>query len=404
MSSLTIYKDNYSESTAISNRFIDEYMVEANDAQIKVYLYLIRMMSANRETDVTDMADKFNYTEKEILRSLKYWEKKQLLSLEYDPGNKQLTGIRLTDPQGCAEPAVRPTASIVPIKQPESVPGPAPVSSVSQMPAAAPVSSASQMHTVPPVSSVSEMPAVAPVSAVPQMLAVSPVSAALLEIPRQRSYSRDELKEFKEAPETGQLLFIAEAYLGKQLGMSDIETLYYIHRELGFTCELVDFLLQYCIDKGKKSFSYISKVAVDWAEHNITTPKQAKSYIRNSYDKSVYAVFKLLGRMSSPTAREAQIVGRWTGEYSFSMDVIEEACNRTVMATESHRLEYCDKVLSSWFAEGVRDLGDVAARDSAYRKAKTAKPVAKPARSNTFTQIDRTDYDFEDLERRLLGN
>lgn len=353
MSSLTIYKDNYSESTAISNRFIDEYMVDANDAQIKVYLYLIRMMSSNKETDVSDMADRFNYTEKDILRSLKYWEKKQLLSLEYDTQGK-LTGIRLTDPQGCAQPAVRPTASIVPIKQPEAV--------IQQGPVPVPM----------PVSSV----------------------------PAQRHYSRDELKAFKDSAETGQLLFIAEAYLGKQLNMSDIETLYFIHSELGFSCELVDFLLQYCIDKGKRSFAYIRSVAIDWAEHNITTSRQAKSYIRNSYDKSVYTVLKLLGRMGSPTAKEAQIVGKWTGEYSFSMEIIEEACNRTVMATESHRLEYCDKVLSSWYSEGVHELSDVSARDSAYRKAK----AAKPARSNSFTQIQTNDYDFDALERKLLGN
>ncbi|MCR5278631.1 MAG: DnaD domain protein [Lachnospiraceae bacterium] len=354
MSSLTIYKDNYSDSTAISNLFIDEYMVDANDAQIKVYLYLIRMMSANRETDISDMADKFNHTEKDILRSLKYWEKKQLLSLEYDNQGK-LTGIRLTDPHDCVHPTVRPTASIVPIKQPE----PAAPASVLQ------------------------------VQSQPQVREIT-----------QRSYSRDELKAFKESPETGQLLFIAEAYLGKQLTMSDIETLYFFNSELGFSCELVDFLLQYCIDKGKKSFSYIKTVAIDWAEHNIATSRQAKSYIRNSYDKSVYTVLKLLGRMGSPTAKEAQIVGKWTGDYAFSMEIIEEACNRTVVATDSHRLEYCDKVLSSWFSEGVHELKDVAERDSAYRRSRSAKPV----RSNSFTQIPQNDYDFDALERKLLGN
>ena len=41
MSPLKIYKENYSDATVISNRFIDEYMKEANDAQLKIYLYLI---------------------------------------------------------------------------------------------------------------------------------------------------------------------------------------------------------------------------------------------------------------------------------------------------------------------------------------------------------------------------
>ena len=64
MGHLTIYQDNYTNSTVISNRFIDEYMNAANDAQLKIYLYLIRMVSARLSTSISDIADKFNYTEK----------------------------------------------------------------------------------------------------------------------------------------------------------------------------------------------------------------------------------------------------------------------------------------------------------------------------------------------------
>ena len=94
MNSLTIYKDDYAGSTAISNRFIDNYMTEANDAQLKVYLYLVRMMSANLPTGISDMADKFNHTEKDIMRALKYWERQHLIALEYNEA-KSLTGILL---------------------------------------------------------------------------------------------------------------------------------------------------------------------------------------------------------------------------------------------------------------------------------------------------------------------
>lgn len=75
MAKLTIYKDDYIESTAISNYFIDRYMKDANDAQLKVYLYLLRMVHANMSFGVSDIADKFNHTEKDVLRALRYWEK-----------------------------------------------------------------------------------------------------------------------------------------------------------------------------------------------------------------------------------------------------------------------------------------------------------------------------------------
>ena len=82
MGQFTIYRDDYADTTVIPNRFIDEYMKDANDAQIKVYLYLIRVMSAGLSTGVSEIADKFNHTEKDVIRALKYWEKAGLLSLD----------------------------------------------------------------------------------------------------------------------------------------------------------------------------------------------------------------------------------------------------------------------------------------------------------------------------------
>jgi len=96
MGHLKIYKDNYSDATTVSNIFIDEYMRDANDAQIKIYLYLIRMLNANLPFSVSDIADKFNHTEKDIQRALRYWEKMHLLRLEYDE-DKSISGIYFLD-------------------------------------------------------------------------------------------------------------------------------------------------------------------------------------------------------------------------------------------------------------------------------------------------------------------
>ena len=75
MGNITLYKDYSSEVTLIKNDFIDIYMTEANDAQIKVYLYLLRKLSGGSPFSVGDIADRFNYTEKDVLRALKYWDK-----------------------------------------------------------------------------------------------------------------------------------------------------------------------------------------------------------------------------------------------------------------------------------------------------------------------------------------
>ena len=74
MGSITLCRDYSSDVTIVSNSFIDRYMCEANDAQIKIYLYLLRCINSDLMISVDDMADRFNYTEKDIMRALKYWD------------------------------------------------------------------------------------------------------------------------------------------------------------------------------------------------------------------------------------------------------------------------------------------------------------------------------------------
>ncbi len=355
MNSLTIYKDDYAGSTAISNRFIDDFMTDANDAQIKVYLYLVRMMSANLPTGVSDMADRFNHTEKDIMRALKYWEKNHLISLEYND-QKVLTGIRFVSPVAAPAPEQRQLAPIVPLKL---------------------------------------------VTAEPERVSSSEVNPAVSDKPDYDniSYSKDQLKSFKDNAETGQLLFIAEAYLQKQLSLKDIETLYFINDALSFSVELTDYLLQYCVERGKTSFSYIKKVAISWAEAGVKTPKQAKSYIGTAYDKNVYTILKALGRTGTPTQKEADMVTKWYRDYAFDLDIISEACGRTVLATDSHRLEYCEKILAAWRQSGVKHLADISVVDSSYKKPRN--PVSP---KNQFNQMIHTDYNFDEIERQILSN
>lgn len=123
MGFLTIYQNNYTDSTVISNRFIDEYMADANDAQLKIYLYLLRTVNARLDTSIGDIADKFNYTEKDVKRALTYWEKKRLLFLDYD-SHKNITGIHLLDSSAIANPSVNtaityPFVNTAPHEQPQ---------------------------------------------------------------------------------------------------------------------------------------------------------------------------------------------------------------------------------------------------------------------------------------------
>lgn len=355
MSHFTIYQDNYADTTIVSNLFIDEYMKDANDAQLKIYLYLLRMMSAHMTTSISDIADKFNHTEKDVMRALKYWEKNRLLSLTYDEA-KNVSGIRLLDVSS------RSCADIVPLS---------PVVTM-------PVKKTAAGSTVLPASAEEDKPSVY----------------------EKPAYTMDELREFKNNEETSQILFVAEQYIGKPLSASEIKTILFFSDKLGFSSDLIDYLIQYCVDKGKKSFRYIEKVAISWAQEGITTPKQAAKFARK-YDKNVYDIMKALGRTSAPTKAEADYALKWTNEYGFGIDIIMEACERTVLATDKHRFEYADSILTSWYKGNVHHKADIKVMDEAYSRKRTVRPASSTAQFNQFMQ---TDYDFDALEKEILSN
>lgn len=94
MKNITITTENHETYSAISNFFIDYYMTEANGEFVKVYLYLIRLLDSGRAVTITDIADHFNLTEKDICRAIRYWIKQDVLRLEYT-SDKVLTGITM---------------------------------------------------------------------------------------------------------------------------------------------------------------------------------------------------------------------------------------------------------------------------------------------------------------------
>ncbi len=368
MAKLTIINETAADTTVISNIFIDKYMKDANDAQLKVYLYIFRMVQSHTAFSVSDIADQFNHTEREVLRALKYWEKLKLMSLSFDH-SKTLTGISLLDP----------------LREEPAAPAP-------EATAQAPMQSSVQAPVQTSVESTPD-PVIQPVST-DTYVEEQPDKYA------KPSYSLDQLRAFKEKDGTAQLLFIAQAYVGKPLSPSDMKTILYMSDVLDFSDDLIDYLIQYCVEKGKRDFRYMEKVAINWAEAGIRTPKQAEKAALK-YDKSVYAIMNELGKSSAPTSKELEYINRWTKEYGFGNDVIFEACARTVLATDKHRFEYADGILANWKKENVHHKSDIKKLDDSYarKKTQTVRPV-----TNKFNQFTQNTYDFDELEQALISN
>lgn len=367
MSSLKIYKDKDSEATVISNHFIDDYMKDANDAQLKVYLYLLRMMSANRATSISDIADLFNHTEKDVMRALKYWEKTHLIALDFDE-SKNLSGIHLLDPDKKEPGKQAPSANVLSFIQKNNA------------------EEDQATKKIPEVTREAEV--------------VKEIFEPEIEKP---SYSADQLRVFQKNDEISELLFIAEQYMNKPLSNQDMKTILFFYDKLQFSSDLIDYLIQYCVEKEKRDFRYIEKVALGWHKEGITSPKQAMTYAKK-YDKNINAIMKALGKASTPSPKELEYITRWTKSFGFALDIITEACDRTTLAVQNHRFEYCDVILEKWYEKQVKNKQDIKTLDESYNRTKQSQTSTTKNTNNKFNQFAANDYDFQALEKEILSN
>ena len=347
MAMITLQNSSLMGVTILSNTFIDNYMPEANGEFVKVYIYLLRSLSnAPVSFSLEQMADRLLCTERDILRALKYWAKQKLIALDFTDSNK-LCGIVLLSPDRNEQTA----------------------SSVS-------ASSETASAVEQPVSTLA-----------------SSVSASGTPERRNQELTPERIQELKQNEEIIQILYIAEQYLGKTLAPTESQKLLFFYDGLGLSADLIEYLLEYCVSHNHKSIRYIEKVAVTWAENGITTVEQAKQS-SSRYNKEYFTILKALGITNrSPVETEITLMDTWLRTYGFSMEIIQEACNRTVLQTGQASFQYADKILEGWKKKEVRTLDDIRSLDKEHQKRrqsrKTSMKPAAPASNNRFNNFQQ---------------
>ncbi len=357
-------KMNYA-ATSVPNIFFDKYMPGANGEFVKVYLYLLRILSSGNEISICSIADALNNTEKDVMRALKYWEQKQLVSL-YFSDKKELISICILCPENHVDEETTEDYHD-------------PFTAVTLNTEEKPKEAENPHKTADKAAD--KAPA------------------------KKHVYTTRELNQFKEQEEVSELLYIVEKYLGKTLSSTDVNSLIYIYDELGFSRDLIEYLIEYCVGNGHKSMRYIEKVALSWADEGINTVEHAKSNTE-TYVKTCYPVLKAFGLSGrNPGKSEKDFIIKWTNSYGFTMDIILDACNRTIQAIHQPSFEYADTILSRWNKKGIHRLEEIKKLDEEFEKKKENKPaVHKPVTTNnSFNDFSQRTYDYDALEKKLLA-
>ena len=351
---------NYT-TTMVSNIFIDTYMPAANGEFVKIYLYLLRCISGGREDlSICTLADTFNNTENDICRALKYWEQQKLLTLKKNEAGI-VTEIQLND---------------------ISVPAAAAAASDQAAPSNQTLESTGTANTV--------------------STQTTDAGTVVFDKLPPKTMDTERVASLSQQEDIQQLFCIVEQYLGRTLGSTHINTILYLYDKLHFSADLIEYLVEYCVSRGNKSIRYIETVGLAWHAEHITTVEQARE-ASSQYNKYIFTVLKsfvIKGR--SPVASEVSYIKKWTSDYGFTLDIITQACERTVTQIHQPSFEYADKILDNWHKQGVKHAADISPLDERHQRTK--KPVPRTGdSSNKFNNFEQRTYDFNDLERQLLN-
>lgn len=370
---MKIFTDTPEGFTVIQNAFIDQYMPHANGEFVKVYLYLLRCANTGRDLSLSSIADVFEHTEKDIQRALLYWEKQNLLRLKMTQ-NGTLAALTFLEVKPLHE-QTEPAASSILSASVSAEPAPEKPAKSNLPLQGIPVTA--MKHITTPGTVLKKPDAAAPVS---------------------KSSSIHAQRDLK------QLIFIAEQYMQRPLNTSEQNDLIYYYDELHFSVDLIEYLLEYCISKGSASRHYMKKVALSWAEAGITTVMQAKQET-NLFNKNYFTIFNAFGiKGRNPAPAEQEVMSRWLNEFKFPIEIILEACTRTISQTHQPSFQYADRILSKWHKSGVKSLNDIKLLDvQRIQEQKKQAPQPQKNPQNRFNNFTQREYDYDQLERQLLN-
>ncbi len=371
------FKDRWSvPSTAVAHEFIDQYMAVANGEYVKVYLFVLRHQG--EDITIERIADALDHTESDVRRALAYWEKLGILA-----------GTRKEAPASCAA-----------MGRQDSGPAQPRDASAGPQPARTQASRSLEVHEPPAHDQ--GFGGYGTNGAMSREIHAqgAEIQVAYAQGPEVRGrreqgqtsredrdkpvYSAEQVNRLSQDEGFSQLLYIAQKYLNKVFTPRDCQVFAYLYEDLGMNEEVLEYLVEYCVQNGHTSMRYIEAVARSWHEKGIRTAQEAKDYSA-SYNRDSFAVMKAFGINSrKPAAPEQKLMDKWFKDYGFSRDVVLEACNRTITAIHNPSFQYADKILTDWKEAGVRGLGDIMELDARRMAAKEDTARSRDKRLQTY--------------------
>ncbi len=397
-------------ATMVANEFIDCYMAEANGEYVKVYLYIQRHQGQIQ--NVSEIADALDHTESDIKRALVYWMRQGVLedkenlganfgtergSIRVVPeasGQYRLAGTLEENNNYSEEPLPENSFATKTVLEGAFEIDVKNVSIGSDE--GGNLSDKEENSDENPLTTDKSQP----IAITQDMEDTSGRSSGRY----RKTYTPEQVSSLAGQEDFTQLLYIAQKYMNKTFTPRECEVFAYLYDALHMSAELLEYLVEYCVQGGHFSIRYLESVALDWHKREISNVDMAKEYT-STFSKEGFAVMRAFGIVDRrPGDFEQILIRKWFWEFGFTKDIVMEACSRTLQAIYKPSFPYTDKILSEWNNLGVRDMEDIRRIDEKRKidgwQSDKSQAVGRFSK-NQFHNFEQrnTNYDAMMLER-----
>lgn len=208
----------------------------------------------------------------------------------------------------------------------------------------------------------------------------------------------------KSTPQLRDLFTISEKYF-ENFNFAVQRSLIWIYQYLGFSPEMIEIILEYCVSINKAYIWEIEAVALKFRRNGIDSPELARNEIDRLKDEMENGSFiKKIKRMffmeRDPVTRQRNFMIKWKSE-EYPDELIRLAYEKSVEATGNKAripIEYIDTILKRWKEKNITTPEQAEQDDidfkSLFKKQKTKSNSDKNTESN----------DFEDEYEALWNN
>lgn len=308
---------------AVPSELVDKHLKLAGAAQLKVILWVLR--NAGNGFTVGDVAAALRMQEADVRDCMQYWVQTGLLMINENTISPAPAVPDITVPDDAFEEPSAP----VPVEEVPSAP--------------------SETAVQPPAE-------------------------------KKRPLSRPEKPDLKYLSERiaqddsiACMMQSADEIFGRITSNSDKATLLLIHEYDGLPVEVIIMLLQYAFSIGKCNMRYIEKMAVTWAEEEITTLEAAENKIKSLTGgrKAAKLVQRIIGADEhSPTEKETEYAALWLDVWKFSPDMIRAAYEVCVDTKGKYIPKYTSSILERWYNSGITTTEQVRQEKQSRRRTK----------------------------------